>query len=1009
MTPKTISRGAAKTEKTVWPSNEKITRDLGFLVGEKQVLSQLIDRVGHAGDASIYRLTPRVIVRPRDESDVLAVLEYARKQNLYLTYRAAGTSLSGQAVTDGILVDVAHGWKKMEILDNGDRIRVQPGVIAAHVNAYLSPYQRKIGPDPASIQACMMGGVVANNASGMCCGVKHNTYNTMAGLRFILADGWVGDSNNPDLDERLEKERPDLHRGLLELRQRILQDPSLVERVRRKFAIKNTTGYAINALVDFEKPADILVHLLVGSEGTLGFISDVTLNTLPDKRCKATAMAYFRDLNDAGRVVAPLEAAGADVLEIMDRAAMASVAEDMKYGFALEGNCAALLIEFQDEQEDSLRTRVTEATKVLEEYPLLEPLIFSRDPQTQARYWHMRKGLYPSVGAMRAIGTAVIIEDVCVDPKHLADAIADIQALFVKYEFPDAIIFGHAKNGNVHFVICTDFTDERQVRQYAGLMDELTQTIVSKYDGSLKAEHGTGRNIAPFVEREWGSELTNIMWDIKGLLDPQCVLNPGVVLTEDPEAHLKDLKTMLAVSPVVDKCIECGFCEPRCPSRDITLSPRQRIAVLREIARLSQSGTPEDREQAEELRAAYAYHGDATCATDGMCATSCPVDINTGTLVKDLRDQSHPEWSRWLARKAAEGFGVVSRGARLGLSLAHVAGPASLEAARLVAGVGHFLSGGKAPALPRNIPVPLPAPPLPSVGPAFDGESVSGNLPGWNAPIQQLPRLAATVPGETREVVYFATCLTRSLGAIEGEPSEVGVAQALVDVLTMAGYSVRYPKGLSGLCCGQPFSSKGFPEAGAVAMERTIRALHEASEAGKYPIICDTSPCTGQFVLATTSDSLPAGLRPLFDSLKVFDISQFLAKELLPRIPDITKVKRHAVLHPTCTLQKLGATQDLKAIAERCSDHVTVPVHSECCGFAGDRGFLHPELTTSATTAVGREVAQTCESAVAVGLNPGCYSTCRTCELGMTAAVGRPYASIVHLVREALLETAASR
>jgi D-lactate dehydrogenase len=592
-----------------------------------------------------------------------------------------------------------------------------------------------------------------------------------------------------------------------------------------------------------------------------------------------------------------------------------------------------------------------------------------------------------------------------VDPARLAEVIQDIQALFVKWNFPDAIIFGHARNGNVHFVICTDFADDKQVRQYAGLMEELTAVVVSKYDGSLKAEHGTGRNIAPFVEREWGPELTDVMWEIKALLDPGCVLNPGVILTEDSEAHLKDLKVMLEVSPIVDKCIECGFCEPRCPSREVTLSPRQRIAVLREIARLSAAGTEESCSQAEELREAYAYHGDATCATDGMCATACPVDINTGAMVKALREQSHPDWSRLVANVLARHFRWLANGARWGLALAHVAGPVSMGLARMGARVGNILSGGKAPALPQGIPVPYAAPRLPPVLHPRVPNGEGGRLPGWNAPEKALPPaliVDSDQESDARTVVYFATCLTRSMGPVEGEPSEVGVAQAVVEVLEACGYRVRYPEGISGLCCGQPFTSKGFPEAGAIAAERAIRALFEASEGGKYPVICDTSPCTGQFVIPSEGKHQDPTIKELLGRMEIWDLTQFLAQKVIPQRSDWPRAQRHAVLHPTCTLQKIGAAKDLRLVAETFAQRATVPIHSECCGFAGDRGFLHPELTGSATAAVGREVKHLCEEAAAAGLGAACYSTCRTCELGMTAATAHPYGNIIHLVREAL-------
>lgn len=1001
----TVSRSAGVAAAL---SNEEIAAALRARIGERKVLTKLIERNAKAGDASIYRLVPRMIVQPETVDEVQSVLEYCRENGLYLTFRAAGTSLSGQAVTDGILVDLASHWKGMRVLDGGERVAVEPGVIASNVNAFLAPLRVKIGPDPASINAAMIGGVVANNASGMCCGVQFNSYNTLDAVRFVLADGLELDTADPGADETLRRERPDLYAGLVQVRDELRADADLAERVKRKFAIKNTCGYSMNAFVDYERPIDILAHLLVGSEGTLGFLAEVTLRTLPDKPMKATALVYFEDLADAGRSVEPLEQAGAAVLEIMDRASMLSVAEEMQYPFVVgefdqardavcrrdgvldtvHSNCAALLIEFQEDSEELLAERLQAAEEILGQFALLSPVSFTRDPKLQANYWHMRKGLFPSVGAMRQMGTAVIIEDVCVEPRFLAESILDIQALFVKYHFPDAIIFGHARNGNVHFVICTDFGDPEQVARYAGLMDELTEVIVRKYDGSLKAEHGTGRNIAPFVEREWGEKLTALMWKVKHLVDPWNVLNPGVVLTHDPQSHLKNLKVMPAVSSIVDKCIECGFCEPRCPSRDLTVTPRQRIALLREVERLQSLGDAASRALADELLSEYEYYGKETCAADGMCATACPVKINTGDLVKTLRAAEHKPWSARGAGLVVRHFAAMTWGARAGLSVIHYGGAPAYKLGQAVMSVANRVSGGKIPRLPAEIPLPAPA--------------------------RKLPMSAKS--GAEQKVVYFATCLTRSMGAIPGEPSQVSVPEAIVAIANKCGREVVWPKKLSGLCCGQPFFSKGFNEAGRDAASRTVDALWDASEQGRWPIICDTSPCTGQ--LLHCDAYLTGEHLARWKKLRVLDAPSWLVREVLPERADWPQLNRHVVLHPTCTVMKQGWTGELKKLAETFATSVELPVLAECCGFAGDRGLLFPELTLSATAPEAGEVRKKsgidplptgdpCELK-----QPDCgsagecdmrfYSTCRTCEMGMAATTGEAYASIVQLVYDAL-------
>jgi FAD/FMN-containing dehydrogenases len=374
--------------------NEQIVRELQSILGNDKVLYRRIELEARAGDASIYRLVPRVVVLPSNEDDVVAILDYCRKTRLYVTFRAAGTSLSGQAVTDGILADVATHWKGVRVLDNGDKVAVQPGVIGARVNEILLSYRRKIGPDPASINACMVGGIAANNASGMCCNVAQNSYHTMASMKFVLADGYRLDTALPEADDRLAQDRPAIYEGLLALRKEITSSPELAQRIKTKFSIKNTCGYSLNAFVDFERPVDILSHLLIGSEGTLGFISEITYNTVREYPAKATALVYFAHFVDAHRSVKPLADAGAAVLEIMDSAAMRSVEQDMDYGFAVAPEMGALLVEFHEDDEAILRERMTKAHEILGRYSLLKPVEFTTSPEQRERFWKMRKGYF---------------------------------------------------------------------------------------------------------------------------------------------------------------------------------------------------------------------------------------------------------------------------------------------------------------------------------------------------------------------------------------------------------------------------------------------------------------------------------------------------------------------------------------------------------------------------------------------------------------------------------------
>jgi D-lactate dehydrogenase len=949
----------------VRPPDGGLLRDLGRLLAPERVLSRPIDLLGRSVDASIYRLIPLAVVRPRDVAEVQGLLEYARRRGRHLTFRAGGTSLSGQAVTDDILVELAPFWKGVRVLDGGARVWCQPGVVAGYVNRLLAPLGRRLGPDPASIDAAMMGGIVANNSSGMCCGVAQNSYHTLRSMVLVLADGTIVDTSRADADAVLRRERPPLHATLLSLRDRVRADPVLSARIRRKFARKNTTGYSLNAFLDHEAPAEILARLMVGSEGTLGFLAEMTLDTVPEPPARATGLLFFGELQEAGAAVAPLAAAGAAALEIMDAGSLRSQAEDRAYPFALGDLTAALLVEFREADPAALREAVARGHAALAPFRLLAPAEFTTDAAERDRHWQLRKGLFPSVGGMRPPGTAVVIEDVVVPVERLAEATLDLRALFERHGFPEAIVFGHARDGNLHFVFAQDFQDKAALARYGAFMRDMVDLVVGKYDGAIKAEHGSGRNMAPFVRDEWGDAAYGLMREVKRLLDPDGILNPGVLLNDDPEVHLKDLKPLPPISPLADRCIECGFCEPRCPSRDLTLTPRQRIVVTREVVRLGALRTPEAREWRESLLADFAYEGDATCAKDSMCQTSCPVKIDTGALVKEMRASSQGAAARALASFLAGHYDAVAVAARAGLRVAALLrglpGGAGLLSAATAA--LHRAAPSAVPHIARDMDLPRPAPRLPPPRP----------------------------PRGRRRVVYFPSCLTRIVGPLPGEGATPPAA-AMLDVLDAAGLDAAYPDGVAGLCCGMPFASKAFAPAARRAASRTAEALWTASAGGRDTVVTDASPCAG-----TLQDLAVGPLAREGRPLRVLDFASFWASEVLPLLGDPPRRPGTAVLHPTCTLVRMRGLPDLLRVARAHSADVVVPAGAECCGFAGDRGFLVPELTRSATAPEAAEVR-----ALAGQPGVGFYSTCRTCEIGMSRAVGREYRSLVHLVREAV-------
>jgi D-lactate dehydrogenase len=895
-------------------------------------------------DASFYRLIPKLVLRVESEAEVVELLQLANIHQVPVTFRAAGTSLSGQAISDSVLIVLGDNWNGRELLKGGAQIRLQPGVIGAQANAVLAPLQRKIGPDPASINACKIGGIVANNSSGMCCGTAQNSYHTLAGMRLILADGSVLDSEDPLSVARFHASHGELLEQLTELGRQTRANTELAAKIRHKYRLKNTTGLSLNALIDYELPLDILSHLMVGSEGTLGFISSVTYHTVPDHPHKASALVVFPDVQSCCHAVTVLKSQPVSAVELLDRRSLRSV--ENKAGMpawvkALSANACALLIESRAASQALLQEQLAQIMASIAHFPVEKQVDFSSDPVVYEQLWKIRKDTFPAVGAVRQTGTTVIIEDVTFPVEQLAAGVNRLLELFDKHHYDEAIIFGHALEGNLHFVFTQGFDTPEQVARYSAFMDEVTQLVAVEFGGSLKAEHGTGRNMAPFVELEWGSDAYQLMWTIKHLLDPHGILNPDVVLSVDPQIHLKHLKPLPAADEIVDKCIECGFCEPVCPAKGLTLSPRQRIVIWRDIQAKQRAGI-----DTTELEQAYQYQGIDTCAATGLCAQRCPVGINTGDLVRKLRarDAHHPGTANWLAGH----FANALAGTRLTLMAAN--------------GVRQLLG---APRLAKASSVL---------------RSLSGNrLPQWTAAMPQAAqsiRLTAPSADQRPRVVYLAACVSRAMGPSFSDTEQVSLLDKTRGLLEKGGFQVVFPDDLDNLCCGQPFASKGYAEQADSKRQELINALIKASRGGLDPIYCDTSPCTLRL--------LQDGLDP---RLKLHDPVKFIREHLLERLT-FTPQQAPVAVHVTCSTQHLGEAQGLLDIVSRCTQQLVVPEGIHCCGFAGDKGFTTPELNAHALRSL-KDAVQICEEGV---------STSRTCEIGLSHHAGIDYHGLVYLV-----------
>ncbi len=930
---------------------ESLEKELHKILPELRVKARLIDRYAYASDASHFYLLPKAVVQPNTIDEIKKIFEFSHRQKIHITFRAGGTSLSGQAVTDGILVDLSNYWRKVIPENNGETVRVEPAVTGANVNLALKKFGRKIGPDPASINAAMMGGILSNNSSGMCCGVIQNSYHTLKSMTFVLPNGMVFNSGSDEDHERFETEAKEIASSIREMREEILNNSFLVERIRKKYKQKNTVGYCMNAFIDFEHPLDILTHVIIGGEGTLAFIAEAVLNTVPDLPYKMTGMLYFASPVEACDTIDVLKATGAEALEFMDRPSLRSVEEMPGVPALLKDlpeHASAILCEFQESTAERLLEKYEKAKSVFETLPLLVEPNFTQDIKEQAMMWKIRKGMYPSVAGMRARGTSALMEDFTFPVERLGEAVIDVQNLFEKHHYKNGIIFGHAKDGNLHFVISQSFATKEDVDHYEKFNDDLFDLILNKYDGALKAEHSSGRAVSAFIEKEWGPDAYRIMKKLKHLLDPDNLLNPGIIITEDKLTHIHHLKVMPEVEEEVDKCIECGFCEQSCPSRDLTLTPRRRIGVRRAMKRLETSG---DLATRKELLKDYDYDGMATCAVDGMCATNCPVDINTGDLIKRMRRENHSGFQNKMAVWVARNFSFIEGVAKLGIRK------------------GYWLN--------RNL------------GKNFMNNFTSGikkivpSMPVWSNQIRRpLKKLSSTEAlKDSLPVIYFSSCISRMMGG--------DIGNVFFSVCKKANIQIIIPENINGTCCGQIFSSKGFADAFRIKANDTIGRLWKYTNEGSIPVVLDVTSCTQ--TINTYKNYLADENRILFEKMKFIDVIDFAAETLIPRL-HISDPKEKIVFHPVCSVYKMGSLSKLQIIGKACAKQADIPVFAGCCGMAGDRGFYYPELTKAATKIESAEVKQK--------EYDGYYSSSRTCEMALSDAVGKNYESIMKLLDE---------
>lgn len=927
---------------------ERLLDGLERVIDRRDVLDTDLWREIYARDASYFDIKPLCVVRPRTVEQIRSLLAFASARGIGVTFRAGGTSLSGQTVGSGIVCELRTRWKQAEVRDGGRKVWFEPGLTVNQVNALLRPHHHHIGPDPASSSAAMMGGVLSNNSSGMEAGVEHNSYHTLSSMRFMLANGHSYDSALDEDRRRFEREERELCRGLSDIRRRILADPEMHDKIVRKYRIKNVTGYAMNSFVDFSEPIDIFVHLLIGAEGTLGYIESAVLDTRPLFSTYSSTLLYFPTVTKAASYAAELGETGAVAVEMMDYASLRAsrgLKSDMPAG------TTAMLVDYGAGSPEQMAELTGSLRPRLSKLPgLIHFDDFTTTVAARQQLWNIRDGVFPCVAGVRVPGASVILEDVAAPVEKLDVLVEGVQQLFHKHGY-DGAIFGHARAGNIHPLITSKMDSVSSLDNFKSFMEGFVTHVLS-LEGSLKGEHGTGRAIAPFVEREWGADIYALMCEVKRLADPKGILNPGVMINSDPESYIKPMKSLDLFGAGLgyadaDKCMECGYCEHVCPSRDITLTPRQRLQARRIIARTG----------SKALEKEYAYLGNDTCCADGSCQMPCPMNINTGTLTDAVRAVSNSSVFDKALSASAGHYGTVE-------SLLRGTLKAAVATERVIS-------------------------PYPLIWATDFMHRIYRQSPHWSKHFPMPPKICWTDDADP-DFIYFPACVTRIFGG-----SNFGKDDMMTVILRIgrrAGYRMSLPKAMHGVCCSQIWEHKGDPEGQRIVAHDTIDTFYRVSDSGRVPLLCDTTSCTHTLLnLARDASLLDAEHLEKYRKLKIVDITEWLAEYVMPRVR-VTKRKGSILLHPTCASRITGHDVKMRKVAEMCAERVDVPDEAYCCGAAGDRGFIFPEVARSATAPERREIGEK--------RYDGCYSLARTCEISMMDTIDLPYESIVYLVDE---------
>ncbi len=894
-------------------------------------------RLIYSTDASAYREIPVGVVWPEGEDDVISTVNFARRHSLSLIPRGAGTSLAGQVVGNGLVVDISRHMNRILEINAEERwVRVQPGVVLDELNLYLKPYDLFFAPETSTSNRCVIGGMIGNNSSGLHSLIYGTTREHLLSVRAVLSDGSIaefGPLSDTEFATRCVGEK--LENEIYKQIRTLLSDPSRREKIDRGFpdaaVVRRNTGYALDVLKDSKAFDDMsrkdfnFCRLIAGSEGTLTFVTEARLhlNPLPPAH-KALVCVHFDSVMDAikGNLVALKYKPGA--VELMDKKILDLTKENIeqrKNRFFVKGDPGAILmIEFARDTMDEIKMLGEGLEKELRAKGLGYhfPVISGEDIR---KVWNLRKAGLGVLSNMTGDAKPVsVIEDTSVNPLKLESYITEFNHILERYKL-DCVYHAHISVGELHLRPILNLKDPADVEMFHTIAEE-TAKLVKKFRGSLSGEHGDGRLRGEFIPLMVGDEIYQWFRDIKRTWDPECVFNAGKItdtppmntfLRYEPGKAEREIETVFDFSSsggilrAVEKCNGTGDCRKSeliggtmCPSfmatRNENTTTRARANILREYLTHSDKTNPFDHKEIYDVL--------DLCLSCKGCKSECPSSVDMAKLKAEFLQHYY------------DNNGIPLR-TRL---IAYITSLNKIGA--FVPSVYNFFVGNKYVsgiikktigfAEKRSIPL-----------------LYRQTFHSWTK--KNLEKLNGGLPKEARIVNLFADEFT------EYNDTEIGIKA--VKLLTTLGYRVAIPAhGES----ARTFISKGLLRTAKRKATRNINLLKDYIGTGSPLLGIEPSGILG------FRDEYPDLVKgPLKDDALMIAENSFLIDEFLASEMEngniqkeaFTKASRTIKLHGHCQQKAVASTSPTLKVLSFPENYSAGEIPSGCCGMAGSFGF----------------------------------------------------------------------